>query len=253
MGFQGKVALVTGASLGIGRAASLAFARGGAAVVLVSRREEPGEEAAAEARQAGGEAVFLAADVSGEEEVRRVMAAVDRRWGRLDILVNNAGIYLQADVAATSLEDWQRILATNLTGAFLCTRHALPLLEKAGGGAIVNVSSEAGLVGIPGQVAYNVSKGGMIALTRSCAVDLAPRSIRVNCVCPGTTETPLVRQALAAAPDPAALRRRLEEIRPLNRLGTPEEIAAAILYLASEEAGYATGAILSVDGGYTAQ
>jgi NAD(P)-dependent dehydrogenase (short-subunit alcohol dehydrogenase family) len=118
---------------------------------------------------------------------------------------------------------------------------------------IVNVASEAGLVGIRGQVAYNVSKAGMIALTRSCAVDLAEKGVRVNCVCPGTTDTPLVRQAVGRAPDPAAARRRLEGIRPLNRLGTPEEIASAILYLASSEAGYATGAILSIDGGYTAQ
>jgi NAD(P)-dependent dehydrogenase (short-subunit alcohol dehydrogenase family) len=121
------------------------------------------------------------------------------------------------------------------------------------GGVIVNVASEAGLVGIRGQVAYNVSKAGMIALTRSCAVDLAEKGVRVNCVCPGTTDTPLVREAVGRAPDPAAARRRLEEIRPLNRLGTPDEIASAILYLASSEAGYATGTILSIDGGYTAQ
>jgi NAD(P)-dependent dehydrogenase (short-subunit alcohol dehydrogenase family) len=124
---------------------------------------------------------------------------------------------------------------------------------QGGGGVVINVASEAGLVGIKGQVAYNVSKGGMIALTRSCAVDLAERGVRVNCVCPGTSDTPLVREAVNRASDPAAARRALEEVRPLNRLGKAEEIAAAVLYLASSEAGYATGAILSVDGGYTAQ
>ena len=124
---------------------------------------------------------------------------------------------------------------------------------KAGAGVVVNVASEAGLVGIKGQVVYNVSKGGMIALTRSCAVDYASRGVRVNCVCPGTTVTPLVEEAVNRAPDPIAARRALEEVRPLNRLGTPEEIAAAILYLSGNEAGYATGAILSVDGGYTTQ
>jgi NAD(P)-dependent dehydrogenase (short-subunit alcohol dehydrogenase family) len=124
---------------------------------------------------------------------------------------------------------------------------------ESGGGVVVNVASEAALVGIKGQVAYNVSKAGMISLTQSCAVDLADRNIRVNCVCPGTTETPLVREAINHAHDPVAARLALEQVRPLNRLGTPEEIASAILYLASEESGYATGAIFSIDGGYTAQ
>jgi NAD(P)-dependent dehydrogenase (short-subunit alcohol dehydrogenase family) len=126
-------------------------------------------------------------------------------------------------------------------------------MVNAGSGVIVNVASEAGLVGIKGQVAYNVSKAGLIALSRSSAVDLAEKGIRVNCVCPGTTDTPLVHKAVNQSPDPAGTRRRLEEIRPLNRLGTPAEIASAIVYLASDEAGYATGAILSIDGGYTAQ
>ncbi len=178
---------------------------------------------------------------------------VTQRWGRLDILVNNAGIYYQADVVDTPSDVWDNILAVNLSGAFLCTKYAVPVMIRGGGGVVINIASEAGLVGIKGQVAYNVSKGGMIALTRSCAVDLAERGIRVNCVCPGTSDTPLVREAINRAPDPVAARRALEEIRPLNRLGKPEEIAAAILYLASSEAGYATGAILSVDGGYTAQ
>jgi NAD(P)-dependent dehydrogenase (short-subunit alcohol dehydrogenase family) len=142
----------------------------------------------------------------------------------------------------------------NLTGAFLCIKHAVPAMQRGGkGGAIVNVSSEAGLVGIRNQVAYNVSKGGLIALTKSCAVDFAPMGIRVNCVCPGTTDTPLVQAALGKAGDPAAARRALETIRPAGRLGRPEEIAAAILFLAGGSAGYATGAVLSVDGGYTAQ
>jgi NAD(P)-dependent dehydrogenase (short-subunit alcohol dehydrogenase family) len=174
-------------------------------------------------------------------------------WGRLDVLVNNAGIYLQGDVTETSLEQWNRIMNVNLTGVFLCTKYAAQAMLNGGGGVIVNVSSEAGLVGIPGQVAYNVSKAGVIGLTKSCAVDLARRGIRVNCVCPGTTDTPLVREAIQQAPDPAAARRHLEEVRPLNRLGTPEEIATAILLLASDRMAYATGAVLSVDGGYTAQ
>jgi NAD(P)-dependent dehydrogenase (short-subunit alcohol dehydrogenase family) len=167
--------------------------------------------------------------------------------------VNNAGIYYQADAVGTPEEEWSRLMAVNLTGAFLCTKHAVPAMIRGGGGAIVNVASEAGLVGIRNQVAYNVTKGGMISLTKSCAVDFASRGVRVNCVCPGTTETPLVQAAVKKAPDPAAARRSLEEVRPANRLGRPEEIASAILYFCTEVSAYATGAVLSIDGGYTAQ
>ena len=253
MRFYGKVALVTGASKGIGKAASLAFAREGANVAIVDIDQSHGEATAKETQSEGREALYVRADVSKPDEVRAMVDTVIEKWDRLDILVNNAGIYMQGDVTKTSREDWDRILAVNLTGPFLCTQYAIPAMAKIGGGVIVNVASEAGLVGITGQVAYNVSKGGLIALTRSCAVDLAESGIRVNCVCPGTTYTPLVEEAVDRADDPVQARSHLEEIRPLNRLGRPEEIASAILYLASDEAGYATGSILSIDGGYTAQ
>lgn len=252
MRFESKVAVVTGASQGIGEATALALAREGAAVAIFDIDETRGRAVAREA-EAGGKAAFFRVDMAAEDEIREAMVRVKEAWGRLDVLVNNAGIYLQADVLGTSLEAWERLMRINLTGVFLCTKYAVPLMIESGGGVVVNVSSEAGLVGIKGQVAYNVSKGAVIAFTRSCAVDLATRGVRVCCVCPGTTETPLVRAAVSAAPDPAAARRKLEESRPLDRLGRPEEIAAAILYLASREAGYATGAILSIDGGYTAQ
>jgi NAD(P)-dependent dehydrogenase (short-subunit alcohol dehydrogenase family) len=150
-------------------------------------------------------------------------------------------------------EDWDRILDVNLKGVFLCSKYCIPEMIKVGGGTIVNIGSEAGIVGIRNQVAYNVSKSGVIALTKSMAIDFAAHNIRVNCVCPGTTETPLVKAAVERAPDPGAARRALEEVRPANRLGQPEEIAAGILYLASAESLYATGSILSIDGGYTAQ
>jgi NAD(P)-dependent dehydrogenase (short-subunit alcohol dehydrogenase family) len=253
MRFKGKVAAVTGAAAGIGRATAVAFAQEGAAVTIVDRDREQSEVVVREIQDQGGDVLFVPADIAQETEVQAMVDNVTKRWGHLDILVNNAGIYYQADVVDTPSEIWNKVLAVNLTGAFLCTKYAVPVMVQGGGGVVVNVASEAGLVGIKGQVVYNVSKGGMIALTRSCAVDLAERGIRVNCVCPGTTDTPLVRAAVNRASDPAAARRALEEIRPLNRLGKPEEIAAAILYLASSEAGYATGAILSVDGGYTAQ
>lgn len=253
MGFQDKVAIVTGASVGIGQAAAMALAQAGATVVIADLDQEQGERTAQAIQSNGGQALFIQTDVSVEDKVRAMVAGTLSHYGRLDILVNNAGIYVQGDVEKTSLRDWERILAVNLTGAFLCMKYAVPAIIQHGGGVVVNVASEAGLVGIKEQVAYNVSKAGLISLTRSSAVDLAEKGVRVNCVCPGTTDTPLVKAAVNKASDPAAARRRLEEIRPLNRLGTPKEIASAILYLASDEAGYATGAILSIDGGYTAQ
>ena len=253
MRFQGKVAVVTGAASGIGRATAVAFAQEGAAVVIMDKDQEQGEVVAGEIKRQDGDVLVVPVDIAQENEVQTMVEAVTHCWGRLDILVNNAGIYYQADVVDTPSDVWNNVLAVNLSGAFLCTKYAVPVMIQGGGGVVINIASEAGLVGIKGQVAYNVSKGGMIALTRSCAVDLAERGIRVNCVCPGTTETPLVREAVNRASDPAAARRALEEVRPLDRLGTPEEIAGAVLYLASSEAGYATGAILSVDGGYTAQ
>jgi NAD(P)-dependent dehydrogenase (short-subunit alcohol dehydrogenase family) len=252
MRFQNQVAVVTGAASGIGEAAALAFAREGAAVALVDNDQVRGTAIVQQMRDAGQKASLLLTDVAEESQIRAVVDQVKEQWGRLDVLVNNVGIYLQADVTGTSLEEWDKLLRVNLTSAFLFTKYAVPVMADQGG-VIVNVASEAGLVGIKGQVAYNVSKAAMIGLTRSCAVDLVDKGIRVNCLCPGTTETPLVHAALQRASDPAATRRQLESVRPLDRLGTSEEQAAAILYLASAEAGYATGAILSVDGGYTAQ
>ena len=247
--FDSKVIVVTGGSRGIGLAAARAFAAEGARVVIASIDSDDGEKAAA---AAAGSVVHITIDVSREADVASVFKEILGRFGRLDVLVNNAGIYIQGDVAATPAADWDRLMQINLTGAFLCTKYALDALAESRG-AIVNVASEAGLVGIKGQVAYNVSKAGMIGLTRSCAVDFADRGVRVNCVCPGTTLTPLVEEAVGRAADPVAAKRHLEEIRPLNRLGKAEEIASAILYLASDEAAYATGAVLSIDGGYTAQ
>ncbi|HEY8417229.1 MAG TPA: glucose 1-dehydrogenase [Limnochordales bacterium] len=250
----GKVAVVTGAGAGIGRAAALAMAQEGARIVAVARTPGRVSECVREIEAAGGEGIGLAADVGHEADVDRIFSAAVERFGRVDVLVNNAGVYLKAPVQDTTLADWERILRVNLTGAFLCARRFVQELLRSGrGGVIVNVSSEAGLVGIPGQVAYNVSKAGMISLTRSLAVELAPYGIRVNCVCPGTTWTPLVEEAVSRERDPAAARRALEEARPLNRLGRPEEIAASIVHLAADESAYATGAVLAVDGGYTAR
>lgn len=253
MRFEGKVAVVTGAASGIGLATAVAFGHEGASVVIVDIDEKLGQQAAAESKRNGVEVISYSTDIADEAAVKKMMDEIIGRWHHLDILVNNAGIYYQGDVPNTSLETWNKVMGVNLTGAFLCTKYAVQAMMQSKPGVIINVASEAGLVGIKNQVVYNVSKGGMIALTRSCAVDLAERGIRVNCVCPGTTATPLVHAAIQRVSDPTAARRALEQVRPLNRLGTPEEIASAILYMASDDAGYATGAILSMDGGYTAQ
>jgi len=252
MGMRGKVAVITGGSAGIGRATALLFAREGARVVVADLDRDAGAATVAQIGSEGGEATFVAADVSRPDEVRLMVEATVAAFGRLDILVNNAAIYRQGDAEATTEDDWQRMLEVNLTGPFLCARYCVPVMRRGGGGVIVNVASEAGLVGIRGQVAYNVTKAGLIGLTRSLAVDGAP-AIRANCICPGTSDTPLVAAAVARQPDPAVARRALESVRPMNRLGHPEEIAFGILCLASDELAYATGAVLSVDGGYTAQ
>lgn len=253
MKLKDKVAIITGAGAGIGYATALLFAKEGAKVVVADLDPKAGKETLNRIKKDGGSGLFIKANVAKVNDVRKMVEETLKHYGKIDILVNNAGIYTKGDVVTTSEENWDRILDVNLRGIYLCSKYTIPEMIKKGGGSIVNVASEAGLVGIKNQVVYNVSKAAVIMLTKSTAIDFADKGIRVNNVCPGTTETPLVRAAIQKEKDPKKARKALEECRPANRLGRPEEIASAILYMASDEPGYATGSSLVIDGGYTAQ
>jgi NAD(P)-dependent dehydrogenase (short-subunit alcohol dehydrogenase family) len=246
-----KTALVTGATSGIGRAAALALGDVGWWVLASGRDPERGAEVAAElAERAGGE--FAAADLADDAAAGRLVDRAIDATGRLDLVVYSAGTHFLAVVEDTDADDYDRLMAVNLRGAVLLARAAVPAMRASGGGVIVNVSSEAGLVAVPGQMAYNVSKAGLLMLTRSIAVDHAGDGIRAVSVCPGTTRTPLVERAIQSAPDPEAHERWLASSRPAGRLGVPEEIAATIVFAASDQASFITGSEIVVDGGYTA-
>lgn len=253
MNFDGKVVIVTGAGAGIGQAAAVAFAWKGAKVVVADLDPNRGEETVSIIKEKGKEALFIQVDVSDSGSVNNMVKEVRKAYETIDVLVNNGGIHYLGDVVETQEEAWDRVMNVNLKGVYLCCHYVLPLMVEKERGVVVNVASEAGMVGIKGQVAYNVSKAGVISLTKSMAVDFASKGIRVNAVSPGTTETPLVLKILEEAENSDELRCSLESCRPLNRLGKPEEIAMAILAMASEELAYATGSIMVIDGGYTAQ
>lgn len=252
----GKVAVITGAASGQGRAAARLFAEEGARVVVSDVNGEGAEEVADEIRDSGGEAVAVATDVSREAEVKAMIGAATETFGRLDVLFNNAGVgYSAADritmasVVETPEEDWDAVLAINLKGAAMGCKHAIPVMERGGGGAIVNNASINALVGLSGADAYTAAKGGIVALTRVLAVDWGPKGIRVNCICPGGVDTPMIAPAIADE----AVASFMRESTPLGRLARPEETARVALFLASDEASYLNGAIVPVDGGWTAR
>jgi len=251
--FEGRVALITGGAAGIGRAICLQLAREGAAVAVTDRAEEAGRETLDLIEKSGGVGICVRMDVAEEAEVVSAIEQVLRRFGRIDALFNNAGIELSRTLHDTTTEAWDRVLGVNLKGMFLVSRQVLPVMMRQGRGAVVNTSSISGLLGWPGSAAYCASKGGVIALTRQMAVDYAPHGIRVNCICPGSTLTPMIERLFGVEKDPEASRRSIEAMHPLGRLARPEEIAEAALFLASEEASFITGAALPVDGGYTAK
>ena len=248
--FEGKVALVTGGSSGIGRAACLAFAREGARVVINDIRAEGGEETLRLVREAGGEGIFVQADVSKAAEVEAMVQKAMDTCGRLDCACNNAGIGEPLRrMHKTSEDNWDRVMDTNLKGVYLCMRAEIPRMLKQGKGAIVNTASLAGLHGLLGQAAYVASKHGVVGLTRSAAIEYATTGVRINCICPGVTATPLITHQLKDKPH---MEKVYVEMEPIGRLGRPEEIAAAMLWLCSDEASFCVGSIFSVDGGEVA-
>lgn len=252
---SGKIALVTGAGSGIGRAAALRFAAEGAAVAVLDLRAEAAADTAAQIAKQEGRAIALAADVSAAAHVDEAVGQAVAEFGRIDVLYNNAGIGSAGSVAVADEADWDRALNVNAKGTFLVSRAVVPHMTGGDGtGSIVNQGSVAGLVGVPNFAAYCAAKGAVIALTRSMAVDLAPR-IRVNVICPGTVYTPLMEPMLRARGDgdlAAGLAKTVVKY-PIGRLGTPEEIANVALFLASDEAAFMTGSVVTPDGGMTAQ
>ncbi len=254
MKLQEKVAVITGAAMGIGAATARLFAAEGAAVVIGDVAEEMASEVANSVTAAGGRATPVHADVRRPDDVERLIATALEAYGALDVLVSNAGVMLAKSTTDTSLQEWERVIGINLTGAWLCARAAIPALIRRGGGAIINVASNAGLVGFPNLAAYCASKGGLVQLTKAMALDCAPQRIRVNAICPGQTRTPMADSFIGAQRDPGAFVRDLINVQyPIGRMAEADEVARVILFLASDEASFLTGSIVAADGGYTAR
>jgi NAD(P)-dependent dehydrogenase (short-subunit alcohol dehydrogenase family) len=246
-GVDGKVVLVTGGASGLGQAAVGLLVGGGARVVVADLQEDRGEQVVADARGAGGEAVFCRTDVTKEEDVAAAVGTALDRWGRLDGALNNAGTTGPSNnTVEYSLEDWNRVLTLNLTSVFLCLKHEVPPMVAQGGGAIVNTSSGAGLVGFAGLPAYVASKHGVVGITRAAALEYIRSGVRINAVCPGSTRTPMLEGFMAGDP---AIERAMANSAPIGRLARPEEIAQAMVWLLSEEASFMVGHALAVDGG----
>jgi NAD(P)-dependent dehydrogenase (short-subunit alcohol dehydrogenase family) len=249
MRLENKIAVITGAAAGIGKATAELFVREGAKVVVADR---DGEQASAVARSLGTAASAFTVDVSVGAEVKRLMDDTVARLGRLDILVNNAGYGIRGNVVTTTEEEWDALMAVNLKGVFLCSKYAVPYMIAQGGGAIVNTASTIASVGIADRAAYVASKGGVAALTRAMALDHAADNIRVNSVAPGAVWSSYYEKMLATHEDPETFLAKLKARAPINRWGEPHEIATAILWLASDEASFATGSTMTIDGGWTA-
>jgi len=252
MRLSGKIALITGAGGGIGRAAATLFAREEASVVINDWNAESGEETVRRIREAGGEALFVGADVSEPEQVQAMIRQTIEAHGRLDVLYNNAAVgystpMTNGSVLDISPEDWDRVVAINLRSVYLGCKYAIPVMVRQGGGAIINTASIMAIRAMPGADGYTAAKGGIISLSRTLARQFGPEGVRVNVLCPGTTATPMIGYPLEMSEDVPVETSYI----PLGRLGRPGDVAYAALYLASDEAAFVTGAVLVVDGGQT--
>jgi NAD(P)-dependent dehydrogenase (short-subunit alcohol dehydrogenase family) len=246
---KNKVAIITGGGSGIGRASCLLFAREGAKVVVADYVPDGGNETVRQIKAAGGEASFVLTDVSKSLDVQNMIAATVKTYGRVDILFNNAGIEgPSAKLGNYKEEDWDRVIAIDLTAVYLGMKYVLAEMLKQGGGVIISTASVAGLVGFPGSGAYAAAKAGVINMTRMVALEYADKNIRVNCICPGIIETPMVERVVGSRP-----KDRIVKAEPIGRLGRAEDIANAALFLASDESSFATGAPFIIDGGYVAR
>ena len=241
--------MITGAGAGIGRATALLFAKEGASVAVVDLNESSGRETVGLIEASGGKAVFLQADVSKEDDVKKMLEGALYAFSKLNILFNNAGIVKQGRVEDSSVEDWELQIGTTLTSVFLGCKFAMPIFRLFGGGVIINMASVAGSMGIVNRAVYSAAKGGVIALTRAVALDHAAENIRVNFISPATIETPSLTDRINASPDPVAARKAFEERQPVGRLGQPDDVAHAALYLASDESSFMTGQGIVIDGG----
>jgi NAD(P)-dependent dehydrogenase (short-subunit alcohol dehydrogenase family) len=245
----GKVAIITGAGSGIGRACALEFARQGARIALVGRTRAKLESVAG---QIGSSAFAVASDVSKSSDIQNIIQATVDKFSRVNILVNNAAMLIAGTAESLSENDWASTFDTNVKAVWLLSRGVLPHLRASGGGSIVNISSVLGLVGAKNRVAYSASKGAVTLLTKSMALDHAAENIRVNAICPGIVETEMVAGFIQNAPNPEAMRKQREALHPIGRFGKPEDIAQLAVYLASDESSWVTGAAFPIDGGYTA-
>jgi NAD(P)-dependent dehydrogenase (short-subunit alcohol dehydrogenase family) len=249
MRLKDKVAIVTGAGAGIGRASCLAFAREGATVVCADLSRETGEETARLVSEVAGQGHFALADAADSTGVLRLVAETVERYGKLDVFYANAGVVPGGTVIDCSDEEWDRTMAINARSAFLACKHAVPAMLSGGGGSIVCTSSVAGLVGVKNRAAYSASKMAVIGLVKSVALDFVDQNIRINAICPGTVDTPSLHGRLQAMGDYEAALKQFIARQPMGRLGTAEEIAALAVYLASDESGYMTGSYIVIDGG----
>jgi NAD(P)-dependent dehydrogenase (short-subunit alcohol dehydrogenase family) len=251
---EGKVAVVTGGALGLGKATCQVLAKEGATIAVTDIRTEEGQQLAQEMESSNGAARFWKLDTSNEEQVRKVFTEVRNTFGKIDVLVNNAGISgANKPTHELTLEEWERVMAVNVQGVFLCTKHVIPYMQEAGGGSIINLSSIYGLVGAPDSPPYHASKGAVRLMSKTDAMLYVKDKIRVNSVHPGFIWTPMVENFLREQGSLEEGRRQLDSLHPIGYVGEPDDIAYGILYLASDEAQFVTGSELVIDGGYTAR